>query len=100
VALHGGKLGGDLLLVVGQRLGQRGEAGRQLPVLGLLGQRLRPVQRQVEMTAAIVQLSGPERGRLAVFEQFAGRLVERPGQDRGLLVTGLLGDLFDRYRQR
>jgi X-X-X-Leu-X-X-Gly heptad repeat protein len=42
LALHLGELGDDLLLVLGQGLGERGELARQLGVFGLSGQALGP----------------------------------------------------------
>ena len=79
----------DLLLVLGQLLGQRRELGRQLGVLGLRGQLLRPVQGQVELAAAVVQLAGLGRGVLVVVQQLACGGVQRLGQDLGLAVAGL-----------
>ena len=46
LALDRVEFGDDLGLVLGQRLGQRGELGCQLGVLGLSGQFLGPVQRR------------------------------------------------------
>ena len=60
-----------VLLVVGEPLGQRRERLGQLGVVGLLGQRLRPVQREVEVAAAVVELADLARRRPAVLEQLA-----------------------------
>src|SRR5262252_11173696 len=57
LALRADQFAIDLRLVLAERLGQRLEAGLQLRVLVLGGQRLRPVQGEVEMTAAIVELA-------------------------------------------
>ena len=77
LALHRIQLGDDLLLVLGERLGQRREARGQFGVFGLRRQFLRPVQRQVELAAAVVELAGLGRRALAVVQQLAGGGVER-----------------------
>src|ERR1700740_2669489 len=57
LGFRGGPVRIYLWLVSGERLGQRFEAGLQRRILGLRGQRLRPVQGEVEMAAAIVELA-------------------------------------------
>ena len=49
LALYGEQLGRDGGLLVGEGLGQPGEQRRGLGVVALLGQRLRPVERKVEV---------------------------------------------------
>src|SRR6478735_12049519 len=53
VALDAVELGDDRVLGSGQRLGERGEGLRQLGVRRLLRQLLGPVERQVEVRAAV-----------------------------------------------
>src|SRR5690349_18169103 len=62
-ALGADQLAIDLGLVLAERLGQRFEAGLQLRVLGLRGQRLSPVSGEVEMAAAIVDFADLARRR-------------------------------------
>ncbi len=45
----------------------------QLLVLGLLGELLRPVHCEVELAAAVVELTGLARGALVVVQQLSGR---------------------------
>ncbi len=71
----------DRLLLLGQPLGQRGERRGQLGVLGLPGQLLGPVQRQVEVAAAVVDAADPPARGLALVEQRAGGPVEGVGED-------------------
>ena len=55
--LRGEQLGVDLLLVVAQFLGDLGEPLRDPLVLRLRGQGLRPIEREIEMAAAVVDLA-------------------------------------------
>jgi serine protease Do len=64
LALHRRQLGHDGGFLGAQGLGQRGELGGQGRVVGLRGQGLRPVHRQVELAAAVVELAGLGRGDL------------------------------------
>src|SRR3990167_2397159 len=57
LALGREQLAVDLGFVVRHLLGDLGKPGRETFVLGLLGQRLRPVQRQIKMAPAIVDFS-------------------------------------------
>src|SRR3954447_22694921 len=54
-ALDAVELGDDRRLVVGQLLRQRRESRRQVGVLALAGELPGPVQRQVEVAAAVVE---------------------------------------------
>ena len=56
-ALHCGQFGDDGRFLLGQGLGQRGEACLEFGVFVLRGQGLGPVQRQVEVAATVVQLA-------------------------------------------
>src|SRR5574337_1958809 len=71
LALHGTELLDDPGLVVGQSLGQRRELGSQRGVFGLRCQRLGPIQGQVELTAAVVDLADLARRRLVLVQQLA-----------------------------
>ena len=67
--LHRGQLRHDRLLVRGQALRQRGERGRELGVVGLGGQLPRPVQGEVEVAPAVVDLADLPRRRPPVLQQ-------------------------------
>src|ERR1017187_2150598 len=71
LALRGDQFGIDPGLVGRERLGQLLEAGLQHCALALRGQRLRPVECQVEMAATIVDFADPVRGRAVEFEDLA-----------------------------
>ena len=66
----------DLRLVLRERPGHRGEAGLELAVLVLRGQRLRPVQGQVEGGPPVVDLVHLAGGQPVVLEVVADGLVE------------------------
>src|SRR5471030_1368992 len=100
LALNFLELFDDLRLVLGQRLGQRREVGLQFRVLALRGQGLRPVQRQVEVAATVVEFAGAGRWRLVIVEQLAGGFVQRLGQQLGFRVAGLDAHVFQRHGQR
>ena len=100
LALHRRKLRHDGLFAGLQRFGQRRKVALQRFIFGLLGQRLCPVQGQIELAAAVVQLAGLGRRVLVVVQQFAGGDIERLGQYLGLCISGLQPQIFERYRQR
>src|SRR5476649_343292 len=99
LALNFLELFDDLRLVLGQRLGQRREVGLQFRVLALRGQGLRPVQRQVEVAATVVEFAGAGRWRLVIVEQLAGGFVQGLGQQLGFRVAGLDAHVFQRHGQ-
>ena len=94
LALHGVQLVHDLLLVVCQLLGHASKLGCQFGIFGLCGQLLRPVQRQVELAAAVVELAGLRAGALVVVQQLAGGGVQRFGQQLGTGVVVLQAQVF------
>ena len=94
-ALHGEQLAGDLLLVGGQRLGEPAERGGELGVVGLRGELLRPVEGEVEVAAAVVDLADAAGGRLVLVEERAGRPVERVGEHLGPGVAGGRGEVLE-----
>src|SRR3546814_67926 len=100
LALHGDQLLDDLRFVVRQRGGQRGECRLQAGVGVLRGQRLRPVQREVVVAAAVVDPAELARGRLVVVEELRVGRVERVGQHLRALVAGGFGQVFERGGQR
>ena len=99
-ALHRVELVDDLVLVGAQRLGDRGEARRQLGVVGLCRQLPRPVEREVEVAAAVVELVHLARRRAVLVEHRAGGAVERVGEQLRGRVVGLLREELERRRQR
>src|SRR5215469_3334191 len=96
MALRADQLAIDLRLVLAERLGERLEAGLQLLVLGLRGQRLRPVEREVEMAAAIVDLADLARGRAVELEDLADGGIERLGENLRLGVLVGLRQMLER----
>ena len=48
------------------------------------------------MTAPVIELAGAARWRLAVIEQFPGRFVECRGENLGLVVVILVGNVGSR----
>lgn len=65
-ALHRGELGDHRVLLLAQRLGERGERGRERGIGSLRGQFLRPEHSQVELAAPVVELAGTARGCLVL----------------------------------
>src|SRR5690348_67277 len=94
------QLRGNLALVLRQRGGYRSEALLQLCVLVLGRERLGPPQRQIERRAAVVDLVHLARGKAAVFEILADRLVERFRQQGCPPVARLRRDEFQRRHER
>ena len=99
--VHGPALGRDqfpvdLRLVVGELLGNLGEAGLEFLVLALGGQGLGPVERQVEVAAPVVDLPHLAGRRLVVVEERGDGLVERFRQHRGLRILVGVGNVFQR----
>ena len=79
--LPGDQLLHDLLLGGGELLGHRLEDALQFRIGGLRRQRLRPVEREVEVRAAVVDGAVLAAGRAIVLEVAAGRGIERVGKD-------------------
>jgi hypothetical protein len=69
----------------------------QLRVLGLRGQRLSPVQSEVEVATAIVEFPNLARRRAVEFEDLADGRVERLGEN---LRLGVLIDLRQMFERR
>src|SRR6202012_3480962 len=69
-------------------------------VVVLRGEFLRPVQRQVELAAAIVELTGLARRALVVVQQLSDRMVKRLAQDFGPLDAGLDSYILETRSQR
>src|SRR5690606_1993472 len=100
LALHGDQLLDDLRLVARQRRGQRRESGLQPGVGVLRRQRLRPVQGEVEVAAAVVDAAELAGGRPVVVQETRVGRVERVGQYLCALVAGGFGQVFERGGQR
>src|SRR6478672_1662647 len=99
ITLHLSEFGDDSLFLFGQRLGQFGEVLGQLLVFGLLGEFLRPVQRKVELTAAVVELTGLARRALVVLQQLAYGAIQGLAKQRGSLVAGLDSQVLEASAQ-
>src|SRR5207302_10453998 len=96
LTLRGDQLSINLGLVGRQRLRQRFEAGCQCRAVVLPGQRLCPIQRQVEMGATIIQFANSPRRRTVVLKDLAVGLVERLGQHLHVLIPACLRQMFQR----
>ena len=72
-----GQFGQDLRLVLCKRLRERLEARLKVLVLRLLGQRLRPVESEIEVAAAIIELADFAGGRAVMFEDLGVGLIQR-----------------------
>ena len=99
VALRAVELAGDLCLLPRQQRGHRGEQRLQLSIGGLVGQCLRPVQRQVEVTAANVQFPHLARRRLVGVQELAVGRIQRVGERQCLVVSGLAREVLNGYLQ-
>src|SRR5580692_7826058 len=100
LALGADQLAIDLRLVPAERLGQRFETGLQLRVLGLRGQRLSPVQGEVELAAAIVDFADLARRIAIELEELADGGVERLGENLRLGVLVGMPQMLKRRAQR
>jgi len=69
-------------------------------VLGLSRQALRPVQRQIEVAAAIVELTHFAARRFVVVEEQTVSLIERLGKNLGAGIAGDIAVLLERFGQR
>ena len=66
----------------------------QIFVIRLRSQSLGPIQRQVKLTATVVQLTRFSRGILVVVQQFTGGGIQSLGQNFGFWVVGFDAQLF------
>ena len=93
------ELANDPAFVVFQVASDRCERFAKPTVGGLIGQRPRPVHRQIEMAAAVVELADLPLRRLVVLEDAAVGLVERFGERKGGSIGRLVSEVFNRYGQ-
>src|SRR5664279_318614 len=98
-SLRGKKLGVDLRLIGDQLTGDCVEPPLQLRIARLVSQRKSPVQREVEMAPAIVDLAHLARRRPVVVKELRDRLIERVGKDLCLLVLERCGQMLERRGQ-
>ena len=96
LALAIDQLLGDFFLVLGHLTGDFGELGLEVGILVLLGEGLRPVEREVEVAAAGVQFVDPAGGVALVFQMLADGLVQRGGQEPGLVAVVHLAVVLER----
>src|SRR5205807_1369019 len=94
------ELGVDPGLALGELPRDGREAGLELGVLRLARERLGPVEGQVVVTPAVVDLADLAGRRLVVLEELADRLVERLAEDRRLLVLLRRRDVLEAGRER
>src|SRR5690606_32411818 len=100
LALRALKLTDDGGFVVAQLLRQSAKACLQVGIVGLCGECLRPVQRQVKMTAAVVEFTGFARRRLVRVEELAVGLIQGFREQSGLGVAGSTAVVVERLGQR
>ena len=100
LALHAVQLFHNLLLVVRKALGQGRKLRGQLGVIGLRGQRLRPVQSQVKLTATVIKLACLGRWVFVGIQQFTCRCIQGLGQYGRLGVVSAQTHVFKAHRQR
>ena len=97
--LHGDHFGDDLLLGCGELGGHGGKDLGELRIPRLLGERLRPVEGEVDMRAAAVDGAEFAAGGAVVFEILAVGGVEGVGEDFGLGMVRALGEVFKGGRE-
>src|SRR5207253_355077 len=90
----------DLLLVLRELLGERLEPGSELRVLILCCELPCPVEGEVEVASAVVELAGLAGGGPVVLEHLSGRAVERLGQELGAPVVVLVRQQLERGAER
>src|SRR5699024_6143877 len=100
VALHPDELLVDLRLVLPEGAGDRREALGQPGVLLLGGEGLGPVQREVEVAAAVVDLADPAGRGLVLLEERRDRRVQGVGEHLRLGVLEGLGQVLQRGAER
>jgi hypothetical protein len=100
LALRAIELGDDPRFLLFQRHGHRAELHLQIRVGVLLGQGLRPVQRQVEVTAAHVEFTHLARRGFVLLEEPAIGHIQRLGQHLRACIARLLRQVLDRHLQR
>src|SRR5262245_51417190 len=94
LALRGKQLSVDLLFVVGKVLRDLLELLRDLLVRRLRGQRLCPIEREVEVAAPIIDLSDLSGRRLVALEELGVGLVQRISQNLGHRVVSRFRQVF------
>src|SRR5471032_1656199 len=99
LALNGIEFGNDGRFVVGQGFCQLAELRLQCGVFGLGGQGLCPVQCQIEVAAAVVDVADFARRRLVVVQELTGGFVQGAGQNQGFRVLVDSAQVFQGCRQ-
>jgi hypothetical protein len=89
----------DGLLVGRELIGQGGEELPEFRIAVLRRESLRPVEREIEMAAPVVERAEFASGALVVLEKLAGRGVEGFGEDFRLLAAARLGQVLERRGQ-
>src|SRR5688572_3010727 len=90
----------DLCNIVAQIFGDLRKPLCDLFIGRLCSQGLRPVQRQVEMAAPVVDLTYFTSRRLVALEELCVGLVQRIGEDLGHLIVSHLRQMLERGRER
>ena len=89
----------NFLLVVCQGFGDGGKFGLQIFVSRLCGQLFGPVHGQIELAAAIVELTCFGGWVLVVVQQGACRCIQSAGKNFGFFVASLDAQIFERNSQ-
>ena len=95
LALDGEEFGDDGFLVFREGGGEGGEGGLEGEVGVLFGERLGPVEGEVEMGAAVVDRAELAAGRAVVFEEKAGGGIEGFGEDFCLGVAFCVREVLE-----
>jgi len=71
-----------------------GKTRLQIFILCLFGQRLRPIQGEIKMASAIIDLAYLTSRRFVAFQEFRGSSVEGIGQDLRGGIVGCLAQML------
>src|SRR5213594_144096 len=88
------QLGNNLGLIFCKLFGDFGKTRLKVLILRLLGQRLRPVQREIKMASAIINLAHLAGWRLVALQELGVGLIERIGQYFCGGIVGYFAQVF------
>ena len=93
-ALGADQLGIDLGLVLGKLLCDFGKTRLKVLVFRLLRQGLRPIQREIKMAPAIIDLTDLAGWRLVALQELGGGPIQRIRQDLSGGIIGCFAQMF------
>ena len=100
LALGCDQFGVDLCLVIRKRSGKPGETRLDFQIFRLCGQRLCPIQGEIEMAAPVVDFTYLAGRGFVVFQNSAVGLIQRFSQYLSLCVVIFLAKMLQRRAQR